>query len=161
MKTFVQILAATALFVLPSVAYAQADEHHPDAEGKAAAPAALPAQCEAMMPMMQQMMSMMGMMQGKMDGMSAGAAKLSEATQAYMKAMRTMDGPMMMGAQDTDPDVAFVKTMIPHHEGAIEMAKAALQYAKDDKVKAWANEIIAAQQAEIAEMQAWLKEHGQ
>jgi uncharacterized protein (DUF305 family) len=117
-----------------------------------------------MMPMMQQMMAMMGVMQskgGEMDGMPRGAAKPSEATQAYMKAMQTMDAPMMMGAQDSDPDVAFVKTMIPHHQGAIEMAKVALQYAKDDKVKSWAKEIIKAQQAEIAEMQSWLKDRGQ
>ena len=34
-----------------------------------------------------------------------------------------MDGPMMQGIQADDPDVAFVQTMIPHHQGAIDMAR--------------------------------------
>jgi uncharacterized protein (DUF305 family) len=65
------------------------------------------------------------------------------------------------GDANTRPDIAFVKGMIPHHQGAIDMAKVVLQYGKDDTVKAWANQIIAAQEKEIAEMQDWLKTHGE
>ena len=172
MNTCLRLITVAALMILPGPAFAQADAHHPDAAGGAAAatpaPAPMtgnmPAQCAAMMPMMQQMMQMMTMMQGQgemMQGMPMGAAGMSDATRAYMNAMSMMDAPMMQGAQASNPDVAFVKAMIPHHQGAIEMAKAVLQYGKDETVKEWANQIIKAQEAEIARMQAWLNEHGQ
>ena len=71
----------------------------------------------------------------------------------------------MMGAMHVRPtgsvDRDFAAMMIPHHQGAIDMAKVVLQYGKDDKVKSWANQIIAAQEKEIAEMQDWLKAHGE
>lgn len=86
---------------------------------------------------------------------------MSDATAAYMAAMSKMDAPMMQGVQASDPDVAFVKGMIPHHQGAIDMAKVELQFGDDETVKAWANQIIAAQEKEIAEMQEWLKAHGE
>ena len=88
------------------------------------------------------------------------AASQSEATNAYMAAMERMNGPMMQGVQDSDPDVAFVKGMIPHHQGAIEMAKVALQHGKDEQTKKWANDIVREQQREVAEMQEWLKKRG-
>jgi uncharacterized protein (DUF305 family) len=78
-----------------------------------------------------------------------------------MEAMKKMDMPMMQAVQASDPDVAFVRGMIPHHQGAIDMAHAVLQYGKDERVKAWANQIIKAQEAEIAEMQEWLKQRPQ
>lgn len=165
MKTHLQLIVAAALMIPPGATLAQTDTHHP-AEGSAAAapaPTALPAQCAAMMPMMQQMMEMMAMTQGQagMQGMPMAATGMSDASKAYMDAMKTMDGPMMQGAQLADPDVAFVRAMIPHHQGAIDMAQAVLKYGKDDRVKEWANQIIKAQQAEIAVMQDWLKQHGQ
>jgi len=173
---------------MPGVALAQADAHRPDAGAAAAAPAAAPAASATpapatgeqpasmmqMMQMMQQMMPMMQQMMGMMQGgMAQGGATqgmampnmpmtgMSDASKAYMGAMSMMNAPMMQALQSSDPDAGFVKAMIPHHQGAIAMAKAALQYGKDDKVKAWANQIITAQEAEIAEMQAWLKGRGQ
>ena len=68
---------------------------------------------------------------------------------------------MMQAVQANDPDVGFVRAMIPHHQGAIDMAKAVLQLGKDEQVKIWADQIIKAQEAEIAEMQEWLKKHPQ
>jgi len=57
-------------------------------------------------------------------------------------------------------DVDFLRGMIPHHQGAIDMAKVVLEHGKDARVRKLAHEIIRAQEAEIAEMQKWLKEMG-
>ena len=59
-----------------------------------------------------------------------------------------------------DPDVDFAQGMIPHHQGAIAMAKIELQYGKDPQLRQLAQDIIAAQEAEIAVLQAWLAKAG-
>ncbi len=59
-----------------------------------------------------------------------------------------------------NPDVDFRTHMIPHHQGAVEMAKVALKHAKDPETKKMAQKIIDDQEKEIAEMQAWLKKNG-
>ncbi|GGE52372.1 hypothetical protein GCM10007276_31710 [Agaricicola taiwanensis] len=82
------------------------------------------------------------------------------AMAAYAKTMSTMHGPMMEGMQHPDPDVAFIKGMIPHHQGAIDMSEVVLQYGRDPTTHALARHFIAEQKAEIAEMQNWLKSRG-
>ena len=163
MKRHITTIAAAMLFAAPGLALAQTDTHHPaDAAAPAQAQPMSPEMMQTMMQMMQNCMGMMQMMQGGMGGnMPMMQGGMSEAMQAFMAAMSKMDMPMMQAVQSSDPDVAFVKGMIPHHQGAIDMAKVELQYGDDEQAKVWANQIIAAQEKEIAEMQEWLKAHGE
>jgi uncharacterized protein (DUF305 family) len=63
---------------------------------------------------------------------------------------------MMRGMTAEDFEVAFVCSMIPHHQGAIEMAQVAQQYGTEPWVMMMAQEIIATQELEVREMQGWL-----
>lgn len=53
-------------------------------------------------------------------------------------------------------DVDFVKGMIAHHQGAVDMAKVQLEYGKDPEMRKLAENIISSQEVEIKEMKEWL-----
>lgn len=82
------------------------------------------------------------------------------ATDIYAPAMKTMHENMSM-APTGDADVDFMRGMIPHHQGAIDMAKVALAHGKDLQVKQLAEDVIRAQESEIAFMRDWLAKRGQ
>lgn len=69
-----------------------------------------------------------------------------------IQAMR-MD--MDLGAADTEFDLRFISAMIPHHEGAVNMGKDALNKSKRSEIKKIAQAIISSQEAEIQQMQNW------
>lgn len=73
--------------------------------------------------------------------------------------MQAMHEDMMSGGQAADPDVAFVKGILSHHKGAVDMAKVELKYGKDETMKNLANAIISAQKREIEQMTKWLADH--
>ncbi len=79
--------------------------------------------------------------------------------EAYQQSMGAMKDDMHHGMMSDDPDVAFAAGMLPHHEGAVEMAKIELTYGKDPEMLELARKIVAAQAAEIAQMKKWLKAH--
>jgi uncharacterized protein (DUF305 family) len=64
----------------------------------------------------------------------------------------------MMAEPSGNAEIDFLRGMIPHHQGAVEMAKIALEKSEDARIRALSQEIITAQEKEIAMMQAWLLE---
>jgi uncharacterized protein (DUF305 family) len=90
-----------------------------------------------------------------MKGMTMKPAT-SPADKAFAASMKTM----MNGKTTGKPDADFVLMMIPHHQGAIDMAKVELQYGTDPELRQLATDIVAAQEKEIAQMKAWLEKNG-
>jgi uncharacterized protein (DUF305 family) len=94
-------------------------------------------------------------------GHDMGGAAKTELTEAQA-AFKAANDKMHAGMSDipADADVAFMQGMLAHHQGAVDMSEVALKYAKDEKARDLAARVIAAQKAEIAEMQAWLEARG-
>ncbi len=107
-----------------------------------------------------------------------GGGYLMRGNQAPEADEHMMQGGMMMGNHDMGGgmggamddmmrglqgktgdqfDQAFLSGMIMHHQGAVQMAQAALQNAKHQEIKDMAKAIISAQTQEISQMQQWQK----
>jgi uncharacterized protein (DUF305 family) len=85
---------------------------------------------------------------------ATGSPSIAGYKSAMMKMM--MDTPEFTGAADID----FMIQMPPHHQAAIDMAKVVIASGKDAETKKLAEAIIAAQETEIAMIDAWLKKKG-
>ena len=141
-----------------SMAQPAAAPHHPPAGQSAPATSAAPAPAQPAASSMP-MMSMMGDMIKMMSMGSQPKGDAGPSSQAFNGLMQRMHQDMQMtytGNADTD----FVKAMIPHHKGAIDMAKVVVAFGKDPEVRKLAEAMIKAQEEEVSAMQSWLKSHG-
>ena len=86
------------------------------------------------------------------------AAAMTPADRAFAASMQTMMKNMVVKPTG-DPDRDFVDMMMPHHAGAVDMARVELQYGKDPMLLKLAADIVKAQESEIAQMQAWQAQH--
>ena len=144
MKTITKTAAALAITAVAGVAYAQTSHQ---GHGSMPMSGAMPMghmDPAAMQKMMQDMMPSPN-----------DPASTKDFKAADMQMMHNMHVPYTGNA-----DIDFRTHMIPHHQGAVEMAKVALKHAKDPETKRMAQKIIDDQEKEIAEMQDWLKKNG-
>ncbi|HEY4073004.1 MAG TPA: DUF305 domain-containing protein [Herbaspirillum sp.] len=74
-------------------------------------------------------------------------------------AMAVMDDGMQRAPMNGKAEHDFITMMMPHHQGAIDMAKGMLLYTKDPEIRNLALGIITDQENEIRVMQAWLAHH--
>jgi uncharacterized protein (DUF305 family) len=74
------------------------------------------------------------------------------------EAMAIMHKGMDQASKTGDPDHDFATMMIPHHQGAVDMAKVELVYGKDPVLRRLAQEIIVSQEQEIEVMRMRLKQ---
>ncbi|OJX48735.1 MULTISPECIES: DUF305 domain-containing protein [unclassified Devosia] len=111
----------------------------------AAIPAQLPDICKT------GMSHDMGTMKMDMGGMD-------QAHQDLAMGMDETNTQMMQAMMASDIDVAFVCAMIPHHQGAINMARAELKHGDSQWARDMAQKVIDAQEQEIADMLSWLGE---
>jgi uncharacterized protein (DUF305 family) len=89
----------------------------------------------------------------------AMAGDTGPASMAFVEANDRMHGGMAIEFTG-NADVDFIRGMIPHHQGAVDMARIVLQYGSDPEVRTFAEAVIAAQEAEIRWMQDWLAKNG-
>jgi uncharacterized protein (DUF305 family) len=116
------------------------------------AAAALPALAQQAAPVPGAAMPMHGMTMP----MKPGA---TPAEGSMMSAMDRMSKDMAAVPMTGDADRDFVGMMLPHHQGAVDMAKFELAHGKDPAMLKLARAIVAAQDKEIAEMKAWQAKH--
>ncbi len=102
-----------------------------------------------------------GSMEGMagMEGMEGMESSGMGAMQGFMAVMDTMMQAMPKESSG-DPDADFLLMMIPHHQSAVEMARIELEQGDDEETRAMAQQVIDAQEAEIAEMRAMLERMG-
>ncbi len=77
-----------------------------------------------------------------------------EMSEEDMSAMGMMEDPQQLANEDPF-DRAFIDNMTPHHESAVAMAEVALRETDDSEIREIANDIVGAQEREIAQMERW------
>ncbi|MFC4172432.1 DUF305 domain-containing protein [Microvirga sp. GCM10011540] len=111
---------------------------------------------------MQKMQDMQrNMSQTMQSGMQGMMGQMNETQKGLHEAMMGMNNPMMTGMMAKDPDVAWVCSMIPHHQGAIAMARAGLKGADNAESKKLAEKTIEENEKSLKELVAWAEKHAQ
>jgi uncharacterized protein (DUF305 family) len=82
----------------------------------------------------------------------------SPSDKAYAAAMDRMMGNMTVKPSG-DADADFVHMMLPHHQGAVDMAQVELKFGKDPALLQMARDIVSSQAKEIEQMRAWQASH--
>ena len=120
------------------------------------------AQSSASPEMMQKLEKMkQNVSQATQAGMEDMMGQMNETQKGLHEAMMEMNGPMSTGTMATDQDVAWICAMIPHHQGAIAMAKAGLKGADNAESKKLAEKTIEENQKGLKELISWVEEHAQ
>jgi hypothetical protein len=100
--------------------------------------------------------AMLGCLLGALFAAPAATLATAPSSDAEFIARINVAMTTMMTAMDVKPsgdvDHDFVATMVPHHQGAIDMAQAELRYGRNEQLLRLAQEIIVTQQEEIAAM---------
>jgi uncharacterized protein (DUF305 family) len=91
-----------------------------------------------------------------MPGMSSSGSLFAQDMDTGMK---KMDHDMSSAPMNGNVDHDFASMMIPHHQGAIDMAEGELKYGKDPEMRHLAQTIIVDQKKEIEFMNQWIKKH--
>lgn len=102
---------------------------------------------------------MQSRMQSQMHNMQGMMANMTETQKGLHEAMMKMDPAMMTGMMAKDPDVAWICVMIPHHQGAIDMARAGLKGADNAESKRLAEKTIRENEKSLAELKEWAGKH--
>ncbi len=144
MKTITTTVAALALTALAGVAYAQTSH-----QGHGSMP------MSGAMPMGHMDPAAMQRMMQDMMPSPNDPASTKDFKAADMKMMHDMSVPYTGNA-----DVDFRTHMIPHHQGAVEMAKAVLAHGKDPEIRRLAETVIGTREREIAQLNDWLLRQG-
>ena len=97
--------------------------------------------------------------QGQHGAASHGSAGEPASTRAFRETAERMHDAMDV-PMTGDADVDFARGMIGHHQGAIDMARIQLEHGQDPELRQLAEEIIAAQEREIAFLKEWLARKG-
>jgi len=140
-KTFVVSLVVAAGVTIGGLAIAQQHGGHGMQGGS---------------PGMKGMMMKGGHGQSHGAGHTAAKGDQSAASLAFQAVNEKMHRDMAIEFSG-DADADFARAMIPHHQGAIDMAKLVIAFGKDEEIRKLAKEIVQAQETEIAFMHDWLK----
>ena len=85
-------------------------------------------------------------------------ARADQAWREYMSDMIKMHATVSSVQTSANPDLDFVRLMLPHHQAAIDMAKTELLYGKDPQLRRLAQEIVTDQHSEMELMQLWTQQ---
>ncbi|WP_262031610.1 DUF305 domain-containing protein [Microvirga sp. Mcv34] len=168
MKTRTILILSTVASIIASSAIAQQNQGSSSSGQSQQTEIQLPeacrtaAQASAQGDTMKKMQDMQASMsQSMQSGMQGMMGQMNETQKGLHEAMMKMNSPMMTGMMAKDPDVAWVCAMIPHHQGAIAMARAGLKGADNAESKELAEKNIKENEKSMKELVAWVEKHAQ